>query len=327
MAGWYVRHARKGPTMPVVTFGGRVGGAADLPEPTQLDLPDNGTEPDPHFVVGVVDTGVVVGSDGEPHPFLARHLAAGWRENVDVVPTDGTLGPHDGHGTFIAGLIHHGAPAATLDVRNALDEPPNGEADFLAGDLRNNDGRVAEQIGALAAVPDLKLVNLSFFGEGGPERTPPPEIRAALEHLFHCHPDVLIVTAAGNRWTPWPTFPARFKEEFPQVIAVGAVDDTVTPVPGLSVPRASFSNYWRGIDVYAPGVRVLGPYLSGTYGTRATAVSFTGWCRWSGTSFAAATVTGLLAAAMIDQGILGPLARERVFAQIPLPTLGTGDAG
>jgi subtilisin family serine protease len=301
--------------------GGRVGGAADVALATQLQLCASEAEPESRFVVGVIDTGVLVGNDGQAHPFLRRRLRATWTENTDR-PTDGRLGPHDGHGTFVAGLIHARAPTATLDVRNALDDAPNRAGDRPGtDDIRSNDGRVADQIRALTEVDELKLVNLSFFGDGAPEPEPPPEIRDALRDLFDRRPEVLVVTAAGNRWTAEPTFPARFKEEFEQVIAVGAVDDTVTPVPGLPLPRASFSSYWAGIDLYAPGVRVLGPYVSGRFSTDAAAQDFTGWCRWSGTSFAAATVTGLLAAAMINEGLTGPQARERVVPRLfpPVP--------
>jgi subtilisin family serine protease len=50
--------------------------------------------------------------------------------------------------------------------------------------------------------------------------------------------------------------------------------------------RASFSSRWPGIDVYASGTRVLGPTVWD---------GVAGWGRWSGTSFAAATVSGILA--------------------------------
>jgi subtilisin family serine protease len=301
--------------------GGRVGGAADVALATQLQLCIREADCDPDFVVGVIDTGVVVSEDGQPHPFIRKHLRAGWEDNKDRLPTDGTLGPHDGHGTFVAGLIHSQAPAATIDVRNALDKPPDPADDPpAADDIRSNDGRVASQIRALTEVDELKLINLSFFGDATPEPEPPPEIRAALRDLLYRKPDVLVLTPAGNHGKAELGWPARFKKEFGQVIAVGAVDDTVTPVPGLSPPRASFSSHSKDIDVYARGVRVLGPYVR-RRSIDSVTQDFTGWCMWSGTSFAAATVTGLLAAAMIDHGLTGPQARDVVIPRLfpPVP--------
>jgi len=59
-------------------------------------------------------------------------------------------------------------------------------------------------------------------------------------------------------------------------------------------PRAAFSNHGDWVDVYADGAMVLGPRLQD--GEHA-------WCRWSGTSFAAAAVTGMIAATMIELGV------------------------
>jgi subtilisin family serine protease len=58
------------------------------------------------------------------------------------------------------------------------------------------------------------------------------------------------------------------------------------------------------IDLLAPGVSVLAPYLEGTVtvtdvNATSRTESFEGWATWSGTSFAAAAVSGALAALTI----------------------------
>jgi hypothetical protein len=167
---------------------------------------------------------------------------------------------------------------------------------------------------------------MSFFGKDGEESAPSEQIRSALGELFTAHRDVLVVAAAGNRWTNKLTYPAAFP--FDQVIAVGAVDESVYPhpedllnsaatTPALP-PKASFSNYGPWVDAYAPGVMVLGPSVH----YQGSTPSF-GWSRWSGTSFAAATVTGLLAKAMSgEHPLTSAEARRKVIQGPKIPILG-----
>jgi subtilisin family serine protease len=255
-----------------------------MPEQAQESRPA-ATEVDAGFVIGVIDTGVVA-LDGRPHPFLEPNLAQGWEEDL---LGGGSL---DGHGTFVAGQIVLQARRATIAVHNTLDA--TGE-----------DEKVALAIRALAAEPNLKLVNLSFFSGG--EVFPPGRIEAALQYLFGERPDVLVVVAAGNGWTSAPTWPGAFNQQFPgRVIAVGAVDGTVLGTgEALPPPKASFSNYGRWVDLYAEGVNLLGP--------QSFAEEPAGWARWSGTSFAAAIVTGRIAEQMLAEPELGALgARDRI---------------
>ena len=279
----------------------RWGGAAGYPRP--VDITD-GTFPDdeqanPDFVVGVIDTGIL------PHVYLDAHLTADFEDHKDELPTEGSpLGPIHGHGTFVAGLVHTDAPKATIAMRAALDSL----TDF------GSDESVARAIRSLCEVDHLKVVNLSFFG-GTEEHDPPLDIERALRELIAAHPDVVIVTAAGNRWTNALTWPAAFNRDFEQVIAVGAVDETVAPWGTPVPPKASFSNWGTRLDACAPGVDVIGPiprYRETTGRDGRAPQQFTKWGTWSGTSFAAATVSGLIANAMID-GRSGPDAREWVL--------------
>jgi subtilisin family serine protease len=92
---------------------------------------------------------------------------------------------------------------------------------------------------------------------------------------------VTLVAATGNDSTLMPIFPAAL----PGVIAVSALDTTNA--------IANFSNFGFYIDVCSPGVKLYST-LAGTYE----------WGTWSGTSFAAALVSGTCAlAAAVDTSL------------------------
>ena len=80
---------------------------------------------------------------------------------------------------------------------------------------------------------------------------------------------ITLVEAVGNDSSFHPTAPSSY----PGVIAVSALD--------TNSAFASFSNFGNHVDVCAPGMKLYGA-LSGTYQ----------WGTWSGTSFAAALVSG-----------------------------------
>ncbi|HST65763.1 MAG TPA: S8/S53 family peptidase [Mycobacteriales bacterium] len=264
--------------MPHSTLGGRQPmGAVDNPVRAGLTeaeavFLDRGQPADPGFVVGMIDTGVVA------HPFLDGHTRPLGPGDTDPMPV-GELAA--GHGTVVAGRILLEAPTATVVVRAAL-RPPYRAAG------QDTDAAVAAAIRDFAAVDGLLVLNLSFAGSWT-ERSEPAGIAAALTELLAARPQLLVVAATANRWTDAPSWPAAFGEEFDRVVPVGAVDETIVlEDPGLGPPPAAFASRWPGIGVRAGGVRVLGPSPFGTGG----------WVRWSGTSLAAATVTGILAQAL-----------------------------
>lgn len=286
---------------------GRAGGAATYPVNLVTDPGLRTIQPVGDFVVDAIDTGIL-SFDGQPHPYLSGRLTDDWDKNVDEFDTAQHPSSADGHGTFVAGVILRQAPAAKIRMQNPLDGPEGGSDETVAAAIRN-----------LITRHDLKLVNLSFFGSE-PEAEPPCQIRAALRDLFEAHPDLVVVSAAGNSGTVTPFWPSAFS--FPRLISIGAVDETVVPSTrppsppeppesGEQIPPiASFSNYGPTVDGYAGGVSVLGPRFTqdGEPGDFRP-----GWCRWGGTSFAAAAVTGRIAQVMIDREIDARQALERVL--------------
>src|SRR3954454_1295083 len=285
---------------------GRAGGAATFPLTLLTDPGLPLIQPVADFVVGVIDTGVV-SFDGQPHPYLSGHLTDDWDKNVDQLTGPRLPGTADGHGTFVAGLILQQAPTARICMRNTLDGAAGG-----------SDESVAAAIESMAWVDDLKLVNLSFFGSEFED--PPQQIEAALRALLDGRPDLVVVTAAGNSGTTKPFWPSAFS--FPRLVSIGAVDETVVPASrptsppeagasGAAIPPiASFSNHGLTVDAYAGGVSVLGPRFTDNDGTESPQP---GWCRWSGTSFAAAAVTGRIAQVMIKMQVDARQAFERVL--------------
>lgn len=245
-----------------------------VPSDDRLELPkaDAG-----RFIVAVIDTGLV--TSGEADEFVgaagARLVAGAADEDpLDVEPQDGWLDDADAHGTFVAGIVLREAPGATVRCDGVLN---NGIADEL------------EVADAIIRNGDADVINLSL-GAYAPHDVPPLSIVEAINGL---RPEVAVVAAAGNYGRRRPLFPAALK----RVIAVAAVDDTV-PTDGLP-PRASFSNHGWWVDACAPGQSVLSNFVRFA---EPDGTTFDGWARWSGTSFAAPRVAGIIAAKAMASG-------------------------
>jgi subtilisin family serine protease len=182
-----------------------------------------------------------------------------------------------GHATFIAGLVLQEAPGCVVVAHRVLSD--QGLADSWA---------VAQEI-VEHGREGLDVLNLSLFCHTDDGR-PPLVLARAIERLPS---ETVVVAAAGNhdpddegsadpRPPAWPA-------ALDGVVAVGATDGG---------KEASFSP--RGVpwvDVLAPGVDRVSTYLRGTvtFDNEATD-EFEGLARWSGTSFAAASVSGAIAA-------------------------------
>lgn len=227
-------------------------------------------EPGRGVRVGVADTAFY------PHPWLADACTAA--PSARWHPDDPAPYPV-GHATFVAGLVLRQAPGAALELRRVLG--PEGTADSwdVACDL------------VRFARSGLDILNLSF-GCLTEDNMPPLVLATALNRL---DPNVVVVAAAGNHGATAdgrrPVWPAAFE----RVVAVGAIDEHGHPQGWSPAPELPW------IDVVAPGKDVQSTYLPGKVqldGPDAAGLGgpFDGFATWSGTSFAAARVTGSIAA-------------------------------
>lgn len=264
--------------------------------------------------IGLVDTGVVV-QGGSPHPWFGDHLDYEPFEDVDPLDTDhdGLLDPADGHGTFVAGVILDQAPTAVVRSMRVFD------------DQFGDDTEIAAALRLLGTEPDIHLINLSFGGVPR-EDSPPRVIQHALRLLS---PEVVVVCAAGNHGDTRRHWPAAFAPPAAAprdgnagatVVAVGALgDDTVDAETHRWATVAPFSSHGDWITLYADGVDVPGPYC--WFSETADAadaedrdpLDYAGWAAWNGTSFAAAVVTGRIAAGMAG-GTSAPAALRDLLA-------------
>lgn len=194
-----------------------------------------------------------------------------------------------GHGAFVHSLVLDQAPDATVTVRRV----PADRGRATAWD-------VAKAMMALADA-GAQVIHLSL-GCHTPDGEPPLVLRRAVELLG---PRVLVVAAAGSRGPTSsgarPTWPAAV----PGVVAVGArnADDSL----------ADFSPRQPWVTCTAPGSLVIDltatvPLLDGT------SLDFTGYAIWSDTAFAAATVSGAIAAKAVPGQVTAPDALAGLLA-------------
>jgi subtilisin family serine protease len=182
--------------------------------------------------IAVLDTQVEMS-----HPALAGKLLP----NLDLVPLDPqsnvtTSGVRRGHGTFVAGVALHVAPAAKVLPVHVLNEDGHGSTALVAEGIRQ------------AAKAGAQVINMSLS-------TPTPA-RALQDAVAYAQQKgVVMVAAYGNEGLKQPpVYPANFGN----VISVVATDDTDIKAP--------FTNYGDKADVAAPGVNIVAPWRDGQYG-------------------------------------------------------------
>ena len=226
--------------------------------------------------VGVLDTPLY------PHKALnGRYIASAdalYEPRVNEV-----VRPIAGHATLIADLILRRAPSAELHVRALLDRDHGTAAVWEAATMMMK-----------FAKTKVDILNISF-GCYTRDSRPPLALLRAIELLT---PQVLIVAAAGNhgkedtqrvwRKATSPTWPAAHHD----VVAVGA-HQQCSPFR-----LADFSPRVPWIQCTASGVDVAGAFIKGHVrkADDSSTEESDGYARWSGTSFAAATVSGVIAA-------------------------------
>lgn len=296
------RQLRVGPNH-VLSFSSHIQWApgAEPPSPAEPrpDIPSKGALPGEGVRVGVVDTGAT------EHSWFAGRVNGGPGDDDPADDDgDGALDIGAGHGTFVAGVVLQHAPGASVVMRRAT--TTGGLTDELA---------VAR---AMLDLAEVDVLNLSL-GTYGHDDQPPIALLAALQRLWDANPDVVVVAGAGNDGWDRPFWPAASK----RVIGVGALDDRGDKAP--------FSNHGWWVDACAPGVKAHSTFLKwdGPVAHGGADASFPQWARWSGTSFAAPRVTGVIAAAVARFGDAVEAAFRVVGARgLPRrPGLGTVVAG
>ena len=229
-------------------------------------------------VVGVVDTPLW------PHPDLDGRYRKG---ESDVMLDPATFHWHPaGHATFVTAVVLQNSPNIDVIVRRGLG----------AGGTALT-WEVAEEMVKLARSVDVLNVSFACFTDDDKE---PLLLARAVEMVG---PDKVIVAAAGNfadcdpgdgRYAPRSPMSPMWPAASSRVVAVGAHD--------AAGGRAAFSPDAPWVDMTARGVDVASLYLEGpvkfrTYenGEERESGSFDGCATWTGTSFAAAMVSGAIA--------------------------------
>jgi Subtilase family len=244
--------------------------------------------------IGLVDTGLVkpvdaaltwlsAGVDGEDDP-LVTVLPGGLR----LIP------PFAGHGTFVAGVARCMAPRSEIFVGSELD---------IAGATLEN--KIVGKIEQVAARFQPAIINVSSGTYTRNDWHP-----IAFEGFTRRHPEVTVVAAAGNDSTDRPLYPAAFS--FPEVISVGALGPDQAHL-------AWFTNYGPWVDLYALGEGIVNAFAVGQYRYHeppkmpARQDFLRPLARWSGTSFAAPLVSGMIAARMGQLGVSSRQAAEALL--------------
>jgi subtilisin family serine protease len=279
----------------------------------------------------VIDTGLM--HDYGSYPLLAHTQGDAQVEECD---DNGVLQQYCGHGTFIAGLVAAVAPNTDVTVLGSLNdagavlESEFGEKLFEAVDRHGWPEVLSLSAGTSNGRTDGLLGVDAFMRELRDQRT-------------------LLVAAAGNNASATPFWPAAYAD-LPgyenAVLSVGALRSD-------GAFGACFSNHGPWVKVYAPGERLTSsltgfdtpvPYVyqhstyeacrygftyactcqsprhtgvlsDETASAKPDQVMFEGLAHWSGTSFAAPVVAGLVAEHMTAHKETDPrTARQQLLA-------------
>jgi len=245
-------------------------------------------------LVGVVDGGLI--DDARIWPWMAG--VAGDRENP-IRHTDGLIKTYACHGTFVAGCVRCIAPKADVFVKRAAYHPNRPEAGAAYE---------SEIIREMSELLDMgaEIIVCEFDGITR-LHLPLITFEAFYDNRLRQLKDVVVVAPAGNDTTRLPTFPAAYS----WVIGVGALS-------AVGHSRADFSNYGGWVDVYAPGVDLVNAFAVGNYvcneePNKGNMRQFRGLAKWSGTSFSAPLVAGMIAARMSATGESAPRAADALL--------------
>jgi hypothetical protein len=275
--------------------------------PATEPLPWRGPIPDQAEPVGpgtprlaVIDTGYA--SSVAQASAYARFSAVDSNSEPDDEIFAGTsdIRPYGGHGTAATArlLSVSGAGSVTVRVRDSL---VGGGVDeiTIVEDL--------EQV--LSAGADIVSIQAGMYTRAGRS---PKAFDAFYRHVLRQHPETVLVVAAGNDGSDRPFWPAAYD----WCTAVGALTHG-------GDARTGWTNYGYWVDVYASGENIVVPFPNGTYTyLDGLSADFTqSHAIWSGTSFAAPVVAGMIARRMIERNISAPQARDIVLAEAAVAAL------
>ena len=280
-----------------VSPGGGGGTACPAVEPQETGLtepwpPQSPQEKGAEVSVVVVDTGW--------NPPSATDPRTPWMHDIDGDDelNGPDLRPYAGHGTFIAGVVRCLAPLTHVFVEG-----------FAVGGIGGGGILESDLVVQLeeALDHDPQVINLSA---GCRTRLDLPSI--ALETFYRTRlrkRDCVLVAAAGNDSTAAPFWPAAFD----WCVGVGSLD--------RDGRVSDFSNFGVSADVFALGRNLVNAFPDGTFECHETPdkgdvrVFSTGMARWSGTSFSAPVVAGLIAREISETGSSAADARDVVLAR------------
>lgn len=207
-------------------------------------------------------------------------------------PTD--ICHYGGHGTAATGrlLAVSGAGSVSVKVRDCV---VGGAVDELT--------IVEDLVQVVSAGVDVISLQAGLYARAG---RAPLAFDAFHRLVLRHHPEIVIVAAAGNNGSDAPFWPAAY----PWTTAVGSLTSG-------GDARPAWTNYGHWVDVYAPGENVVVAFPNGSYEYEdETRAEFTnGHALWSGTSFSAPVVAGLIARRMVERGVDAPTARDIVLEE------------
>lgn len=213
------------------------------------------------ITVAVLDTGI-----SYTNPLFAGKLVPGYNFIDNNADADDLPGQIDSSGNHIPDeAVGHGTFIAGLITRLAPDAKLM-PVKILDSDGHGNEWALIEGL-HFALDHGAKVINVSLS-----EIDYSPMVQDAITWAWNA--GAVIVASAGNQNSEQPQFPAAYTN----VISVAGVGGDGTKAP--------FSNFGATVDVSAPAVDLISAFWDGRY------------VEWSGTSFAAALVSGEAALVM-----------------------------
>lgn len=310
--------------------------------------------------VTVIDGGFVTGgpidSRLESHRFGEWYNATAappWATEPMVFPAgrDPLDQNHDckldalvGHANFVAGVVAKVSPTARIDVLSHNGSFVEADAQGLPHVPIPTEAAVARSLWETLSNPARQsdLINLGFAfvtlpnvpPTGEPAGGPPSWTFTAILNMSRDSRPFYVVAPAGNQSTFVPQYPAAFASLYPDnVIGVGSIAN--------SGARSVFSNHGNWVTCCTEGEDVVSTFVTG-WDDKPTEEadpqpgvprdswphppkSFSGWAKWSGTSFASPKIAGAIAKNMAaGMGLHAAWADVQNGGQAPDPIVDMG---